>query len=167
MSNEHLSHDEQIKKLGELIKDTHVAMLTTVLPDGSLRSRPMGTQNENFDGTVWFFTRSNSEKVHEIEDDQHVNVSFTNEDAQSYVSISGQAKLNHDRAKIDELWNPIFKAFFPEGKDDPQLALLEIKVKNAEYWDAPSSKMLNLVGMATAAVTGKKYRPGDHEKVEI
>ncbi len=167
MSHDNLSHAEQAKKLGELIKDINIAMLTTALPDGSLRSRPMATQNEKFDGTIWFFTRSDSGKVHEIEDDQHVNVSFVDAGSQNYVSVSGKAKLSRDRAKIDELWSPFVKAWFPDGKDDPQLALLEIKVENAEYWDAPSSAMVNLIGMAKAAATGKTYDAGENEKVQL
>ena len=41
-----------IKKLGELIEDIKIAMLTTVEEDGSLRSRPMGTQQVEFDGEL-------------------------------------------------------------------------------------------------------------------
>ena len=67
---------DAIQKLGELIKDIRIAMLTTALPNGSLRSRPMATQDTEFDGTLWFFTGVESGKVHEIEDDQHVNLSY-------------------------------------------------------------------------------------------
>ncbi|MDQ3122831.1 MAG: pyridoxamine 5'-phosphate oxidase family protein [Actinomycetota bacterium] len=31
-------------------------MMTTVEADGSLRSRPMWTQGDEFDGSLWFFT---------------------------------------------------------------------------------------------------------------
>jgi general stress protein 26 len=49
--------EEARAKLGELIKGIRVAQLTTVEDDGSLRSRPMGTQDIEFDGTLWFFTQ--------------------------------------------------------------------------------------------------------------
>ena len=167
MSEQNLTREQQVEKLGELIKDAHVAMLTTALPDGTLRSRPMAAQNKNFDGTLWFFTQSHSEKVHEIEDDQHVSVAFADEGSQSYVSISGKARLNRDRAKIEELWNPFVQAWFPKGKDDPKVALLQIEAESAEYWDAPSSKMVNLLGMAKAVVTGTQYDAGENEKVNL
>ena len=167
MSKENLSHEEQVEKIGELIKDVRIAMLTTACPDGSLRSRPMATQNEKFDGTVWFFTRSDSGKVHEIQDEQHVNISYSDAGSQVYVSVSGTARLNHDRAKIDELWSPVAKAWFPDGKDDPQLALIEITVDSAEYWDSPAAAVVKLVGFAKAIVTGKTYNPGENEKVEM
>lgn len=66
--------NEHIKKLGELTKDIKFAMLTTVEPDGSLRSRPMATQQVEFDGDLWFFTGASSHKVHEIKP-QHLGPS--------------------------------------------------------------------------------------------
>src|SRR5919205_372923 len=47
---EHDTSDENIRKLGELIQDIRIAMLTTVDDDGTLRSRPMGTLKTPFDG---------------------------------------------------------------------------------------------------------------------
>lgn len=167
MSQDNLSRQEQIEKLGEMIKDIDFSMLTTALPDGTLRSRPMSTQNKNFDGTLWFFTRADSGKVHEIEDDQHVNISYADTSSQTYISVSGKAKLNRDRAKIEELWSAPLKAWFPDGKDDPQLALLEVKVESAEYWDSSSSAMAHLFGFVKSTVTGQSYEPGENEKIEL
>jgi len=41
---------DNVKKLRELIKDMRFAMLTTAEEDGTLRSRPMATQEFDFDG---------------------------------------------------------------------------------------------------------------------
>lgn len=163
------THDESVAKLGELIKDVRVAMLTTVEDDGSLRSRPMATQGGEFNGTLWFFTDSTSAKVHEVDHDQHVNVSYAKPDDQIYVSVSGKARITKNRQKLEELWNPIHKAWFPQGLDDPNLALLEVDVEKAEYWDAPSSKVVQLFGFVKAITTGKRYGEEgvDHEKVSF
>jgi general stress protein 26 len=161
------NRDEQIAKLGELIKDIRIAMLTTALPDGSLRSRPMATQTQEFDGTLWFFTRDDSGKIHEIEDDTHVNVSYAEPKSQLYVSVSGRGRINRERAKIEELWSIPLKAWFPDGPDDPHIALLQIEVENAEYWDAPSSAMVHLIGIVKAVAIGKSYDPGENEKIEL
>lgn len=37
-------HNDDVKKLGELIEDIQFAMFTTVDTDGTLHSRPMATQ---------------------------------------------------------------------------------------------------------------------------
>jgi general stress protein 26 len=127
----------------------------------------MSTQKTEFDGTLWFFTGVGSDKVHEIKDDQHVNLSYANPKSQTYISVSGRARIVREREKIHELWSPELKAWFPEGKDDPQIALLEVQVDDAEYWDTPSNAMIHLVGMVKAVTTGQSYEPGENEKVRF
>ena len=161
------NRDEAIQKLGKMIEGIKIAMLATIDEDGSLRSRPMMTQETEFDGELWFFTRASAPKVDEIEHDHHVNVSYAAPDDNRYVSVSGMARLVRDRAKIEELWNPAYKAWFPDGLDDPDLALLQVSVDHAEYWDSPSSTMVHLIGVAKAVATGKSYEGGENEKIEL
>lgn len=166
MDNE-AERNENLRKLGEMIKDIEFAMLTTTEADGLLRSRPMATQQVDFDGDLYFFTQASSPKVDEVEREHNVNVSYAKPDDQRYVSVSGKARLVRDRAKIEELWNPALKAWFPKGLDDPELALLKVSVEQAEYWDGPSSAVVYLVGLAKAMVTGQPYHPGDNEKLNL
>jgi general stress protein 26 len=160
-------HEAQLKKLGELIKDIRIAMLTTVDEDGTLRSRPMGVVESEFDGGLWFFTRADSPKVDEIFQERQVNVSFAEPEDQHYVSVSGVATIIRNRAMLEERWSPLFRAWFPEGLDDPNLALLHVRVHHAEYWDAPSSAMVHLFGLVKATLTGTPPSPGEHEKVDL
>ena len=157
----------EIETLRELIKDIRFAMLTTVDEDGSLRSRPMATQSAEFDGELWFFTEASSPKAGEVERDHRVNVSYAAPDDNRYVSVSGTARMVRDRAKAKELWKPALKAWFPEGVDDPNLALLCVQVEKAEYWDSPSSKMIQLAGFLKAVVTGQRIDPGENEKLDL
>jgi general stress protein 26 len=153
------THAESFARLGELISDIHIAMLSTVTDDGTIRSRPMGTQHiDLLDGALWFFTSSESPKADEIIHRKQVNLSYASIEKQRYVSVSGQAYLVRDRARARQLWKPAAKIWFPEGVDDPTLLLLRVDVIAAEYWDSPSSTMVQLYGMAKSAFTGKKSR---------
>ncbi|HEX6901633.1 MAG TPA: pyridoxamine 5'-phosphate oxidase family protein [Thermoanaerobaculia bacterium] len=157
-----------IEKIRDLIKGISFAMLTTVDEDGSLRSRPMQTQDTEFDGELWFFTGASSHKVDEVQRDRRVNLSYADPDDNRYVSLSGTAALVRDRAKMKELWKPVLKAWFPGGLEDPELALLRVKVEKAEYWDSPSSKMVQLAGFLKAIATGKRLEyAGENEKLEL
>ena len=159
---------EHVRKLGELIKDIETAMLTTALDDGSLRSRPMATQRADFDGQhLWFFTDADSAKVHEVEHDRHVNVAYSDPSKNRFVSVSGTARVVRDKAKIKELWSPGIKAWYPDGPDDPKIALLRIAVDFAEYWDTPSNKMVQLIGFAKALLVGERYDPATNEKIDF
>jgi len=144
-------------------------MLTTAEPDGKLRSRPMATQKGEFDGTLWFFTRASSPKVDEVEQWHNVNLSYASPDSNTYVSVTGTASLVRDAAKVKELWNPILKAWFPNGLEDPDLALLHVTVQKAEFWDSPSSTMVHIAGFVKAIATGQAYTPsaGEHEKISL
>lgn len=161
------TQQDDTKKLGELIQDIGIAMLTTVDDDGSLRSRPMQTQENEFDGTLWFFTGASSHKVLEVQHEARVNVSYSAPDKNRFVSVSGTATLVRDKAKIDELWKPALKAWFPDGKDDPEVALLKIRVEQAEYWDTPSNKAVHMIGFVKAVATGQSYQPGENEKIKL
>ncbi len=163
------SRKESIKKLAELIKDIKFAMLTTVCRDGTLRSRPMATQQQDFDGDLWFFTRADSAKVEDAQKDDHVNVSYAEPDDMKFVSVSGRTQIVRDRAKIEELWNPIYKAWFPEGLNDPEIALMRVEVTGAEYWDTPNGKMVQLIGYFKALATGETYKASkdEHDKVDL
>jgi general stress protein 26 len=156
-----------VKKLAQLIKGVRIAMLTTTDADGSLRSRPMATQEQEFDGSLWFFTREHSSKVDEVNDQQRVNVAYANPSDSRYVSVSGVASLVKDRGKMKDLWSPVLKAWFPGGIDDPELSLLRVDVEKAEYWDAPSSTVVKLVGFVKAIAGGKTYEPGEHGEVHL
>lgn len=160
---------EQIKKIADMIKGIHIAMMTTIDEHGSLRSRPMGTQKVEFDGDLWFFTDKSSTKVKEVEKHREVNISYSKPDDNTYVSVSGKGKLVTDRKKIEELWDPSMKAWFPKGLEDPDIALIQVEVHDAEYWDSPSSKMVLFAKMIKGAVTGEGYQPSpnEHDKVSI
>lgn len=154
---------DPIKKLRKLIRDSPVAMLTTVASDGSLRSRPMATPEGDFDGELWFFTRYHSPKSEEIQENQKVNVTYASPKNDRYVSLSGRAALVRDPDKIKELWRGALKQWFPDGKKDPELALLKVTVDRAEYWDADENRMVDLPRLARTDQKGSPRRTEDAE----
>jgi general stress protein 26 len=160
------TREEAIKKLNYLIEDIDFAMLTTI-DGGILRSRPMQTQDFEFDGDLWFFTSSKTHKIEEIEKDNRVNVSYAAPETNTYVSVSGTAEVVKDQAKIDEYWNDVLKAWFPEGRNAPDLVLLKINVEQAEYWDSSSSAIVQVAGFLKALATGERADGGKNEKVNF
>jgi general stress protein 26 len=158
---------EAIQKLAQMIRGIEIAMLTTIHEAGTLRSRPMAVQKVDFDGDLWFFTRHDSPKTHEVEEDPRVNVSFSEPKDQKYVSVTGEAELVRDRKKAEQLWNPAFKAWFPDGLDDPDLVLLRIHVDHAEYWDMPSKGMVYIAGFVKSLASGREFHPGENRKVDL
>jgi len=159
---------DDLQKLRDMVKDIDFCMLTTVDENGDLHSRPMSSNGDiDPDGDLWFFTGASSHKVMEVAKLPKVNISFADPQNQRYISISGVAELVRDRKKIEELWKPQFKLWFPEGKDDPNIALLRIKLEKGEYWDSPSSTIGYALSFVSSLVTGKQPDFGENKKVDF
>ena len=163
-----LSGAEAREKIAELVKGIHICMMTTVGKDGSMDSRPMGVPGkETFDGTLHFLTRDTSEKVNEVQADQHVTLTFAEPKDSKYITLKGKAVVSRDKAKIHELWNNMYKAWFPEGEDDPEIAVLRVDVSEGDYWEASSSKLLMYAKYALAAATGGSLPVGESGHVQV
>lgn len=134
------TNEADLKHVADLIAQVEIAMLTTADENGELRSRPMAVQEAPFDGMLRFFTKDDSGKVDEIEREREVNVAVSCPEKGIFVSVTGSARLNRDRAKIDELWKDEYKVWFKDGKDDPHLAILEVAADYVEYWDTPQDQ---------------------------
>jgi general stress protein 26 len=159
-----MTHNE-LNTLREKIEKIDFAMLTTLEDDGDFHSRPMSTQKMDNDGTLWFFTYDDSTKVDEIQRDKRVSLTYTDKSSETYVAAAGKAELVKDRAKINELWQDVLKAWFPKGKEDPRIALLKVTLHQAEYWDRPGGKMVKLFQVAKAIITGEQDKGGRNVKL--
>lgn len=162
-------HDTRLR-LWDMIKDIRFAMFTARHAGGHLHSRPMTTQNKDLDTdtSLWFFMSKGSDPVLDIAGNPEVNISYADVGADSYVSVSGCAAVVEDLAKKQQLWSKMAEAWFPGGPDDPDLALVEVRISHAAYWDVKESKLVQLYKMARAAVTGERPEGmGEHAEVQL
>ena len=160
-----MTHDDDVATVAGLIKDAKIAMLTTVGADGSLVSRPMGVQDVDFDGDLWFFADADSHKVHEIEAGSPANAAFA--DSTAWVSVSGPAEVVRDVAKNRELWGVTAEAWFPDGPETPGLVLVVLRGETAEYWHAKGGRLTTAFSLVKAKVTGERYDGGENETVSF
>ena len=157
-------------KLWDLIKDMKFAMFTARHGDGQLHSRPMTTQNSRGErgGVLWFFMSRSGEPVADLEGHPEVNVTYSDPGKDSYVSISGAARVVEDLERKKAMWNTFAQAWFPGGPTDPDLALVAVLIGEAEYWDVKSNQAVQIFKMAKAAITGKPPTDmGEHRRVRI
>ena len=147
-------------RLGELIADRPLAMLTSVGDDGALVSCPMEALEMDAEGALWFFTDLRLDLVERL---RVVNLSFADDARGTYVSISGRGEIAKDAVRIERLWSRFDRAAFPEGPGSRHLALLKVVAERAEYWDAPNSRTVRLIALAVSAVAGTPVGRADHE----
>ncbi|MEL5992187.1 pyridoxamine 5'-phosphate oxidase family protein [Microbacterium phosphatis] len=160
----HASEDD-MATIAKIVKAAKVGLLTTVSPEGALHARPLVAQDVEFDGDLWFFVQDDSPKVRDIATHPSVNVAF--ESGKGYLSIAGTAELVRDPVKIDEYWSPSVEAWFPEGREDPTLALLRVEADTAEFWASDEPGIVSAIKIAKSMVTHTQPDVGDNRTVEL
>jgi general stress protein 26 len=165
--------DENLEKLHDLIDDIATAMFTTRRPDGRLVSRPMATQKRASNADLWFVTARGSEKLDEIRNDAQVNLAYFKDRTKEWVSVSGRARVVEDRAKIRELYQPDWRAWFGEEggehdgtPDDPRMVLIGVDVELAMFLEINKPQPVVLFELVKGIVTGKTPNLGEPERVE-
>jgi general stress protein 26 len=160
-----MSSPEHKQLIWDLIKEIKIGMLVTHDDlESKLRARPMSLVQNEYDNTLFFFSDREDAKAYEIKLDRDVCLTFGDPDSQTYVSLSGKANIIEDQKLIDRYWNKNVATWFPKGKDDPNLALLEIKIESGEHWKADENKLIQLFKIAKANIKDESPDIGENEK---
>jgi general stress protein 26 len=155
-----LAGSPAVKKLKELAEGIDVCMFCTHLGELPITTRPMSTQEVDEQGNIWFFSRVSSNKNQEIKQDDKVQLFYAKITSSTYLSVFGYADVLVDKEKIKELWDGVEKAWFTEGKDDPEITLIRIRTQEAYYWDTKDGAVISLIKMGVAAITGQEQDQG-------
>ncbi|MEO7977964.1 pyridoxamine 5'-phosphate oxidase family protein [Flavobacterium sp.] len=165
--NEDLNNKEAVDKLISMVKDINVAIFCTELTKAPLQSRPMSVQDVDDQGNLWFISSATSNKNFEILKDSQVQLFFASNSSSQYISIYGNATIYKDQEKINELWSPVIKAWFEDGKNDPKVTVIKVSPSDAYYWDTKDGKIISLLKMAGSAIFGTTSDIGVEGKLNI
>ena len=124
----------------------------TTMEDGELHSRPMAAYPARDEHAIYFVTRTDH-KVEEIEERSLVNLSFSDNSNNTWVSVSGHARVSQDRQKLRDLWNHWAEAYLPQGPDAPDVALITVEPISGKIWDSSSSKLVQTAKSLIASAT--------------
>ncbi|MEO5701673.1 MAG: pyridoxamine 5'-phosphate oxidase family protein [Casimicrobiaceae bacterium] len=153
----------ELEKFYAMIEDIEIAMMTTRQDDGHLRSRAMANQKQAEGADLWFVTSEGTAKLHDVEHDPHVNLTYYRERSREWISVSGTATRSQDRQKIGELYAPDWKMWFPdEGDprhgtpDDPRLVLIGVHIHAAEFLEVDKPKPVVLFELVKGWLSGNQ-----------
>jgi general stress protein 26 len=153
-----LTGEEAIEKIKEMA-EKKVCMFTTY-EDFKMVARPMATSGIDDNGDLWFISNKSSHKNQQIGYAPVVDLIYMDAGKSHYLVLNGNAQVVEDREKARELWNPLDKAWFKEGVDDPDLTLIKVVPTEGHYWDTKNGKLLTMISIAISALTGKAMKEG-------
>lgn len=162
-----MSKQQHIDTIREMVKDVKYAMVTTITSEGHLHACPMTTLETSLGAKeIWFIGDKSTEMVGNLKERPQVNIAYSCQPDKEYVSINGKAELVDDQAKLDELWSPLYNAFYEHGKEDPNVQLIKVVPHGAEYWRSGNA-ILGAVKLAAAALQDGKTAEnmGEHYSI--
>jgi general stress protein 26 len=158
--------EPHIERVWDIAEAAGVCMLTTRSKIG-LRARAVAARVNRDTAEIYVVTDLHSVKAEEIEAAPDVGLTFVDAQQNAYLSLTGRAHLNHDTAKIGEVWRPTDTLWWPGGPEDPNVCLLRIAPTLAELWDGPASAIVQAFEIAKASVTGSEPNLGENRKVTV
>jgi general stress protein 26 len=157
---ENLTNKEAIGKFKELIKHQSICLFSTALTSIPATTRPMSVQKVCDQGNFWFLSPADSDKNAQIANDPRVQLYFSNTSNYEFLTVYGNASITRDRQKIDELWSDIAKAWFTEGKSDPNVSVIKVTPQEGFYWDTKDGKVVSMIKILASAISGKTLQEG-------
>lgn len=155
-NHEDLGGKDAIEKIRELAGKAKTCFFCTAVSTvGSHAARPMTVQEVDEEGNLWFLSSDDSHKDEEVDVEPVVRLYFQGSSRSDFLMIDGHAVRLQNKAKIQELWEPIFKTWFTEGVDDPRITVIKVTPTGGYYWDTKHGNFVAGVKMLFGAAVGK------------
>jgi general stress protein 26 len=167
-NKEDLVRKEAIDKLKDMVEKAESCFFCTTPSAGPSKGvRPMSVQEVDDKGHLWFLSSTDSFKNEEILKDPSVKLFFQGSAHSDFLFMEGVARITQDREKIKELWKPVMKTWFTEGKDDPRISVIRVIPSEGYYWDTKHGNVIAGIKMLIGAALGKTLDDSIEGKLKV
>ena len=88
--------------------------------------------DKDADSEIWFFTT----KDHHLANMGPAIATFAGKGHDMFARFEGTLVEETSRERLEKQWNNIVEAWFPGGKDDPNLLMMRMELGQAEIWNS-------------------------------
>ena len=133
MSDKALTAPEAETEFWKSLNESSTGMLGLNQP--GYYSQPMTGFGEPETGTIWFFTRDDTDFARDVAVGGQMGMfTYQARDQKVHACLHGGLSVDNDRARIERFWNPVIAAWYPGGKDDPDLVLVRFDAEDGRVW---------------------------------
>lgn len=166
MSTKNLFDKEAKAKLKDIAEDIKFTMMVTALNLQPLNAIPMTTKHVDEQGDIWFLSSSDSDHNNHIENDERVQLIYSDPSDMRYLSVYGQAKIITNQSVLETLYDKKSDVWF-DGIDDPRLTAIKFSPREAFYWDTKNNKYITLFKIGIATITDNNVDIGVNGALKI
>lgn len=153
------------ERLYKEIEDATYGFLGVVGGPVQHHFNPMACYPDKDTGQIWFFTKKGTDLVNDA-GASGAHAMFTVASGHDFQAcIGGQLREQYDRAVLEKYWNAHINAWYPDGKDDPDLTMLVLQPHDADVWITRGGPIRYAFEVAKANATGSV--PSDTDKTNV
>jgi general stress protein 26 len=164
---QHLNKAEVEARLWSEIGKARYGMLGLVGAGAGGHFQPMTAFTEPDASAIWFFARKSSDLAGRLEGGGEAMFIIQAKDQEFQACMGGRLAADHDPARIGRYWNAVVAAWYPEGKDDPDLTLLRLDVRDAQVWLSEGNPVAFGFQISKANVTGREPDVGQSTHLDL
>lgn len=128
--------DELKDKFWHTIADSPFTFLQ--LDSDPEQAVPMTAQlDKDANSAIWFFTT----KDHHFAEGGPATATFSGKGHDLFARFKGTLVKETSRERLEKEWSNFVAAWYPGGKDDPNLLMLRMDLGTAEIWDSDLGMM--------------------------
>lgn len=106
------------------------ATFVTVDARGGPQARTVQPREPQARWTIWFATNPRTRKVQEVARNPRVALHYFDPTTDSYVAVTGRARVVRDRATKIAQWDSAWSAFYPDRENG--VVLIEVRAERVE-----------------------------------
>jgi general stress protein 26 len=167
MSTHQKTPEELQEQLWKEIKKGHLGMLGLVGDAPIQHFQPMTPFIEPTNGEIYFFTRTDTDLARAVGDGAEAMFIVQSKDHTLQACVGGRLDLRADRERINRYWNAIVAAWYPGGRDDPELTLLRLRARDAQVWLSDHGPLKFALEIARANATHREPDVGQSERLDL
>ena len=133
MADKDLSPEDLRERLWKELDDARIVMLGLVGGEPH-HMQPMAAFGDKAGDAIWFFTKKDTDLVRQTGEGHQAMICIMAKDMEFQACIHGVVVQDIDRGKMEQFWSPYVSAWYPEGKDDPDLTMVRLDPKDARVW---------------------------------
>jgi general stress protein 26 len=141
MSTHQKSAAELEVRLWKEVEQVNFGMLGLVGDAPHQHFQPMTAFCEPENGQIWFYARNDSDLAHAIGSGTEAMFIVQAKDQAFQACIGGRLEVQPDRERINRYWGPVVAAWYPGGRDDPNITLLRLAARDAQVWLSESGPL--------------------------
>ena len=115
--------------------------------------QPMTPYVERDTGLIWFITSRQTDLVRAVGTGSTAHFAFIGKDDDYYACMAGPLEQVEDEAKLDEIWSAVAAAWFEDGREDHDVALLRFTLRDASVWSSSDNPIRFAFEIAKANMT--------------